>query len=600
MKTLGRRIKAWISLEQADYPLLGLWLLLVGSLEVAGRRSPHDAADLVPVCCLFFAILVSAVRHDRKPVRMISLLQEQARRLSRRLGRFRFEWGLDLRRDPPLPRGMLPHFLWGVAACALLAAAAGLARGAFPSEFRRVLVQTSPTLNALYLLVLWSALGILSAIGIAFPVLILFQGRDARSSGRLRTVMKPSVCGLLILAALVACSLLLAPVAGLWLLLGSGALFAAILFATGSRDLAFLWRVRSHPERIRTASAARVEICVAAMVVLSGATLALLALGDSAGQADLGESMPLTSLFGRVYLWCWLFLFAFYASMTLWSRLLGLLHDPARAVPALVGVDCGEFAADRRRIRRALERSGLRVTFDPEAAGPLAPPLRMTANPPGRFLLAGGAWRREAALDDLEDGDLAGDLHRRIRVLRRRALRRGIRKALKQARTRSYEKGCGYWIAPHLWFVSHLTRDEDEADNLTGYIGPPWRAIIPRGGRHEFHCLMKRLELDLLFVEDGVKPGALDQVISGLFEHDDMKRGQPLRSGDPLPHVRGVRVIVHDHGLGDSLSVAGYPEPDYDEIGRARILHVFRDRGKEESPSPEPVESDSRPVLAIL
>jgi hypothetical protein len=42
-----------------------------------------------------------------------------------------------------------------------------------------------------------------------------------------------------------------------------------------------------------------------------------------------------------------------------------------------------------------------------------------------------------------------------------------------------------------------------------------------------------------------------------------------------------VRVLIHEIVLEEPLRQTRYPEPDYDGVGRARILHVFRDRGGE-------------------
>ena len=62
----------------------------------------------------------------------------------------------------------------------------------------------------------------------------------------------------------------------------------------------------------------------------------------------------------------------------------------------------------------------------------------------------------------------------------------------------------------------------------------------------------------------------------------------------------GVRVVLHEFDLvdADKLNLTNYPEPDYDELARARILHVFKDRGDDEvEPDWMPDESEDRPVL---
>ena len=44
----------------------------------------------------------------------------------------------------------------------------------------------------------------------------------------------------------------------------------------------------------------------------------------------------------------------------------------------------------------------------------------------------------------------------------------------------------------------------------------------------------------------------------------------------------------------------GYAEPDYEDIGRARILHVFRERGGEVEVAETPFDRDDAPAPAPL
>jgi len=60
----------------------------------------------------------------------------------------------------------------------------------------------------------------------------------------------------------------------------------------------------------------------------------------------------------------------------------------------------------------------------------------------------------------------------------------------------------------------------------------------------------------------------------------------------------GVRCIIHEFGFADAPAHgrAGYPEPDYELIGRARILHVFKDRGECAVETPTPAANQGRPL----
>ena len=61
----------------------------------------------------------------------------------------------------------------------------------------------------------------------------------------------------------------------------------------------------------------------------------------------------------------------------------------------------------------------------------------------------------------------------------------------------------------------------------------------------------------------------------------------------------GVRVLLHEHDI-ESVSAfpsEDFPEPDYEDFGRARILHVFLDQGGSEETTDVPFDWDQLPVL---
>jgi len=63
-----------------------------------------------------------------------------------------------------------------------------------------------------------------------------------------------------------------------------------------------------------------------------------------------------------------------------------------------------------------------------------------------------------------------------------------------------------------------------------------------------------------------------------LFDHFDVWGAQPVEE----PHLRpvpGTRIIIHDVAYDTTLQGDGHPEPDYEDIGRARIFHIMVDRG---------------------
>jgi len=161
---------------------------------------------------------------------------------------------------------------------------------------------------------------------------------------------------------------------------------------------------------------------------------------------------------------------------------------------------------------------------------------------------------------------------------------------LASASERRFEAGQGYWIAPHWWFVTHLTRDTDEDDSWS--VGPPYHRVMPLSARRHLYRVLRALEIDLIFVEDDLAFGRVESVFTTLFDIYDLFAGSRAeeRHFDGVP---GVRVVIHDFNMERPFKVDDYPQVDYDEIGRARILHVFKDRGGGEDTTGVPFDLDS-------
>jgi hypothetical protein len=172
-------------------------------------------------------------------------------------------------------------------------------------------------------------------------------------------------------------------------------------------------------------------------------------------------------------------------------------------------------------------------------------------------------------------------------VLDRRLLLRRLQKLFKIARSRTFEKGEGFWIGLQHWFVPGLARDEaeDETDGALDYllsdaIGPLFRHLFDRRSRRTFGLMMHDLRVDVIFVEDGVAFRHLREVLRVLFDIYDQYDGQQIAEDRFFVGLQAVRVLIHEvEPDGErTRSKEDYPEPDYREIGRGRILHVFRKR----------------------
>src|SRR5205823_6770982 len=97
--------------------------------------------------------------------------------------------------------------------------------------------------------------------------------------------------------------------------------------------------------------------------------------------------------------------------------------------------------------------------------------------------------------------------------------------------------GCGYWLSPHFWFVTGLMRDAGASDEtnesdlsedaiLSGSVGPPYHRVFPRAVRHHLFDVLRATQIDLIFIEDGVRFKRLRRVLRALFEVYDVHGGR--------------------------------------------------------------------------
>ena len=168
----------------------------------------------------------------------------------------------------------------------------------------------------------------------------------------------------------------------------------------------------------------------------------------------------------------------------------------------------------------------------------------------------------------------------------RRAFLQETEALLALVRVREYERGCGFLIAPHLWFVDGVSRDVEEESQLLDRVGPLFRRHYSHGARGSFLELARELELDLLFVEDGVLPVQLREVLERLYAFRDDNPGTPLSEVRTIQPPTGLAVILQEFDFGSPWVRTGFPQPEFDEIMRARLLYVFRERGGEDELAP--------------
>ncbi len=211
-------------------------------------------------------------------------------------------------------------------------------------------------------------------------------------------------------------------------------------------------------------------------------------------------------------------------------------------------------------------------------------------------------WPLCLSIEDLQAGQVLERLERRDEIQKRRLLMRGLKRVFKSAAQREFDYGSGYWVAPHLWFMPGLTRDEaGEQENaestfMAQVVGPGFHQVMHRHVREYVYRLFRSLEVDLIFVEDGIDFRNLKKVLRVLFEVHDKSAGKKCAEEIQFQGLPKVKVLIHEFDVDEPFRSGTYPEPRYDDLGRARILHVFRDRGDEEELIEPPFDFSSTPV----
>jgi hypothetical protein len=258
-------------------------------------------------------------------------------------------------------------------------------------------------------------------------------------------------------------------------------------------------------------------------------------------------------------------------------------------------------AQDRQALRREFRRVGWNVRFSPSCRRRVDVPVQFAAGSP-----TDEADALVVSVEAFQHPDFLWRLNRRAELHYRRLVVRGLQRLFKRAARRSTDKGHGVWIGLQHWFIMGMGRDDEdssedrEATALDRVIGVPFHRLFPRACRFDHRRMMEALQVDLIFVEDGVSFRRFVRVLRVLFETYDMHAGQQRIEERHFTGLPGTRVVVDEYDLAGSSTheLSGYPEPEYKELARARIVHVFRDRGEQEEPEFVPTGSEGAPIYA--
>lgn len=599
MRLISQLVHRAKRVPAAEAIALCIWVGALAALEIAGRRSVSDITDAVALL-VFGGLLLSIVSTSRvMKLTFAESFVAAFQNVKERLKVWGVELGVDFRQTPPVPRAV-PRTWQGLLLTAVLLTSALLGVSAHcPSGVRHVLATHFYLAYLSILGVLWLSMTLVILV-LGFLVWALVHDRclkwiNGRASRRLRaewTVL------FTVFACLVAAAFVLPP----WVPLAVYGLQLTLLTTTlalSSSGLVFVWKFRGGGP-VRSMDGRWFLWLQWSLPIVAIADMVLLSRGEAisahASRPSDG-SMPITLMLGEVLAWTALAGINLPLFESVRFAALGILFNP-RSPPRPVAYFAEKLPKDtRQRVENVLRTQGWRVRCAPQR--------------PRRTDVQIGQG------DDVENPEYMDRLRRRDEIQNRRLLLRGLEKLFKRAAAESPQQGTGVWIGLQHWFVLGLGRDGDGSEKkdqdasgdetgdreqraLDEIIGPPFHQVFPRETRMHYHRITAALHIDLIFVEDGVSFRRLVRVLRVLFETYDVYGGRQRAEERHFTGLPGIRVIIHDIDLGSDMAHGrqNYPEPDYDEVGRARILHVFKDRGEQESHEPVPTGSEGIPVLS--
>ncbi len=621
MKTISNKLPIFARrLIQPSSLLLVAWIVLIAVLEVAGRSIQSDVGDIGVLLLLAMAVTASALIHARIRANWVDRIRRGFFRLWVRVQSWRMEVGVDFRKSPSLPRGMPNLWSNGILTAALLLVGLMILRDVFPGGIRAYLASGSYTVYLIALAIVWGAMGAMAAFMLLLPVTLIHNELVSRHVGQQpRSMRDEFVAQSLFLVILLVAGVFLPawfPALGLivamFLVLGIQ-IFRMIpsLVLTWKRTA--LHRLvsnksdESNDDTVRvmeyrdwiSAQLLAVGLIACSLIILTRGSLLF---ATTAGGA--GNGMIVTPLFGLFFSWC--VLAGFGAVLYLLWRLIwmGRFANPSHPVRPVLFVQGEADRAAQKQVRRELAEQGWNVRFAPEHPKPLDVKISIAPGTEQTVDIEGPSWPMEVPFSRLTAADNLWRYERRDEIQKRRVLVSGFQKLFKRAARRVFKQGQGYWLGPQHWFIVGMSRDvpEDELhddDSLFDeIIGTPYFRLFPREARNHFLQMMQALQIDIIFVGDGVGFRRFRKVLNCLFEVYDMHGGKQRAEERHFVGIPKTRVVILDLEPESRKEERAYQEPDYDQIGRARILEIFRDRPDHEEVSDTPMEDTDVPVLS--
>ncbi len=580
------------------------WAVFLGAIEFLGRQAPNDLADSFLLSAFALGMFCGWL-YD--PWHILAKITQRILPGVRRLfAGARIVFGIDFQNTSVLQAGFPVWWRRAVLGTASLAVGLLGASLLWSGDVRGWLTGGSYLVYLLVLGALWTGLVAASAINafLAFAVTHDFfvEAYDGTGPRPLRGEI----------ALLSGC--LIGALLGT-VLLGPGIPLGAILLGAAVWMLSFPWCpigfsvqwAQSSGEPLRRFDG-RWLWCQWGLLFLWTIILITVSCGGRVWQVGSFPSdgvMPVTLFLGSFLAWISVATVLVLLAHRVRMVWLTLQMSPERPRLPVLFVEGRLNRAERAGLSAAMRGQGWSVRFGKQKAQGQEILWTITADQlrawraQGRWFLDSEMLLSACGPDRLQAGK------RRAEIQRRRQLLRGLERLFKRRKRTRRRGGSGYWIGLQHAFILGLARDGSgnvdwgrETTILDEIVGMPFYAVIPPAARHHYCQLVRALQIDLIFVEDGVTFQRLVRVLRTMFEVYDIHGGRMPAREHHFSGLPGIRVILHEFELDQAPKHGrtSYPEPDYEEIGHARILHVFRDRGEAFEREETPDAADWTPV----
>jgi hypothetical protein len=600
MKLLTQMPSLWVRLWRSPawftFCVAGLLLCV----EAFGRGTPSDWYDAGLALVVASLAFVVHLHHRQQALAWVTWPRRQVQRIGQWLSEQTFSISIDLRGSPPIKRGYPPLVVGLLIVLAAWCASAGLAAAGLPDNLRLIGTHGIYVVYLVGLVALWTVLLGACLFAVFVPLAMIHDAFVARFDGTGYRHRRPEMWALGLYLVGLALVGLLVP---LWLQVTvcGLALFVNLISMAipANTDVQFIWRPKDSVQ-VRSIpwgwwSACEFGLLTLLLCALVFTTAGVQVMGGSAAKSNMPVTMLLGNLLGTLapgMLVAWVV-----------HAVISRYRDPARPARPVLHVRNDVSAQERKQIRYAAARCGWAVRWSTQPLDRTNVGITLVPADQSCATDFDPPWPLPVSLADLDNPNVFDRLYRRHEITQRRLIVTGLERLFKRALRKDYRFGNGFLVAPHFWFVGGLSRDDQEEELdlndsplLSNTIGTPYHRSIARPARHHLYRMFRALQVDMLFVEDGVSYRKLVRVLRRLFEVYDKNAGQKRLEDFHLNGLHKLRVIIHEFQLDEPYKMDGYPEPKYEQLGRARILHVFRDRGEQEELTETPFDFTQTPA----